>query len=153
MGIGWQRARTKSPILRVAKPRVYGCVPSCVWIVLSRLTLALQDAWSDLAPKHGSGDNFKQGDQWIRSELIKLPADRGKADGEFPGEGVIQPSIWESKDHPGHCHMMMRSSVGCVIQADSTDYGRTWGPAFRTSLPNNNSGLCVTALRDGRIVW
>ena len=97
----------------------------------------LQDAWSDTAPRPGPGDDFKQGDKWIRSDLIELPSDRGKADGSFPGEGVIQPGVWESRDKPGHCHMTMRSSVGCIIQADSTDYGRTWGPAYRTSLPNN----------------
>jgi hypothetical protein len=113
----------------------------------------LQDAWSDTAPRPGPGDDFKQGDKWIRSDLIELPSDRGKADGSFPGEGVIQPGVWESRDKPGHCHMTMRSSVGCIIQADSTDYGRTWGPAYRTSLPNNNSGHCVTILRDGRVVW
>ncbi|KAJ5378894.1 neuraminidase [Penicillium cosmopolitanum] len=111
------------------------------------------DAWSDVAPKPRPGDDFKQGEKWIRSDLIELPSDRGKADGSFPGEGVIQPGIWESKGKPGHCHMTMRSSVGCIIQADSTDYGRTWGPAYRTSLPNNNSGHCVTTLRDGRVVW
>lgn len=117
------------------------------------LIRSLQDSWADVALKPGPGDDFKQGDKWVRSKLIELPSDRGKSDGGFPGEGVIQPGIWESKDQPGHCHMMMRSSVGCVIQADSVDYGRTWGPAFRTSLPNNNSGLCITTLRDGRVVW
>ncbi|RYN58942.1 hypothetical protein AA0114_g1914 [Alternaria tenuissima] len=111
------------------------------------------DAWSDTAPRPGPGDDFKQGDKWIRSDPIELPSDRGKADGSFSGEGVIQPGVWESRDKPGHCHMTMRSSVGCIIQADSTDYGRTWGPAYRTSLPNNNSGHCVTILRDGRVVW
>lgn len=121
--------------------------------IVTRADPLLQDSWADVAPKPGPGDNFKQGDKWIRSKLIDLPADRGRRDGGFPGEGVIQPGTWESKDQPGHCHMTMRSSVGCIIQADSTDYGRTWGPAFRTSLPNNNSGHCVTTLRDGRVVW
>lgn len=113
----------------------------------------MQDCWSDIAPKPGPRDDFKQGDVWIRSKLIELPSDWGKAAGQFPGEGVIQPGVWESKHRPGFCHMTMRSGVGCIVQADWNDYGRTWGPAFRTSLPNNNSGHCVTTLRDGRVVW
>ncbi|KAF2447365.1 glycoside hydrolase family 33 protein [Karstenula rhodostoma CBS 690.94] len=79
---------------------------------------------------------------WIRSDPVELPSDRGKADRSFPGEGK-----------PGHCYMTMRSSVGCIIQADSTNYGRTWGPACRTSLPTNNSGHCVTTSRNGRVIY
>ena len=71
---------------------------------------------------------------------MDLPTDRGDPNGSFPGEGVIQPGLWESKDKPGHVHMTMRSSAGCIMRADSEDYGRTWSPAYRTMLPNNNWG-------------
>ena len=112
-----------------------------------------QDSFSDVAPKPGPGDKFKQGDVWIKSDLIKLPEDRGKPNGSFPGEGVIQPGVWESKKNPGQVHLTMRSSVGCLIQADSSNFGRTWTPAYRTAIPNNNSGHCMTVMRDGRVVW
>eukprot|EP00854_Cymbomonas_tetramitiformis_P010305 gene10305-12189_t len=61
--------------------------------------------------------------------------------------GVIQPTLWESA--PGKVHMMLRSSRGHkapVWRADSEDGGKTWGKVYRTTLPNNNSGLDVARL-------
>ncbi|AAW43695.1 hypothetical protein CNBE2920 [Cryptococcus deneoformans B-3501A] len=112
----------------------------------------LWDAFADIAPTPKEGDTFKQGERWVKAEFIKLPADRGVEGGSFPGEGIIQPSLWESADKPGHVHMMCRSSIGRIVRADSEDYGRTWTPGYATDLPNNNSGQCVTRLRDGRLV-
>ncbi len=37
-------------------------------------------------------------------------------------------------------------------RVDSTDYGKTWGEVYRTALPNNNSGLDVLMLDDGRLL-
>ena len=66
--------------------------------------------------------------------------------------GVIQPTLWEYA--PGRVKMLMRSTqrVGCVCASTSDDYGRTWSPVERTSIPNPNSGLDAVRLRDGRIV-
>ena len=66
--------------------------------------------------------------------------------------GVIQPTLWEYA--PGRVKMLMRSTrrVGCVCAATSDDYGRTWSPVERTSVPNPNSGLDAVRLTDGRIV-
>ena len=66
--------------------------------------------------------------------------------------GVIQPTLWEFA--PGRVKMLMRSTqrVGCVCASTSDDYGRTWSPVERTSIPNPNSGLDAVRLRDGRIV-
>ncbi|WRT69931.1 uncharacterized protein IL334_006922 [Kwoniella shivajii] len=112
----------------------------------------LWDAFADVAPRPHAMDNFKQGEKWIASKFIELPSDRGIESGSFPGEGIIQPSLWESKDQPGHVHMFCRSSIGRIVRADSTDFGRTWTPGYATNLPNNNSGQCVTRIRDGRLV-
>ncbi|WVQ81723.1 hypothetical protein IAT38_003848 [Cryptococcus sp. DSM 104549] len=112
----------------------------------------LWDAFFDIAPKPKEGDTFIQGEVWIRTPFVQLPADRGLESGSFPGEGVIQPSLWESKDKPGHVHAFMRSSVGRIVRADSEDYGRKWGAGYRTDLPNNNSGQCVARLPSGRLV-
>ncbi|MBI4978754.1 MAG: exo-alpha-sialidase [Spirochaetes bacterium] len=63
--------------------------------------------------------------------------------------GVIQPTLWESS--PGNIHMFMRSSTGYICRSDSNDNGRTWCVLYKTDLPNNNSGIDVTRLADGRL--
>ena len=68
---------------------------------------------------------------------------------ENKNEGMIQPTLWESSADPGHVFMMTRSMRGDrarVWRANSTDYGRTWNAPYKTSLPNNNSGLDVAKL-------
>lgn len=69
----------------------------------------------------------------------------------FPvtGKGVIQPALWQTTD--GHVHMLLRSTEGWVMRSDSMDGGKTWCPAYRTELPNNNSGLDAAQLPDGRL--
>ena len=68
----------------------------------------------------------------------------------FYGRGVIQPSLWQSAD--GSVHMLLRSSEGFVHRADSTDEGESWSAAYPLTLPNNNSGLDLVALADGRLL-
>mmetsp|Transcript_20318 Transcript_20318/g.48397 ORF Transcript_20318/g.48397 Transcript_20318/m.48397 type:complete len:136 (+) Transcript_20318:1256-1663(+) len=46
----------------------------------------------------------------------------------------------------------MRSDQGRVFRSDSGDGGRTWGRAYATKLPNNNSGLDVARLADGTLI-
>lgn len=65
----------------------------------------------------------------------------------FIGRGVIQPTLWESA--PEQVHMLMRSSEGAIYRSDSRDGGRTWSEAYRTELPNNNSGIDLARLQDG----
>ncbi len=64
-------------------------------------------------------------------------------------QGAIQPALWQSED--GHVHALMRSSEGCILRSDSAD-GVTWSPACATGLPNNNSGIDLVHLADGRIL-
>jgi predicted neuraminidase len=68
----------------------------------------------------------------------------------FVGHGIIQPALWEST--PGSVHMLLRSTAGAVYRSDSSDFGRTWSPAYRTALPNNNSGLDIARQADGALV-
>lgn len=84
------------------------------------------------------------GQSWRQSEFLKLNRD------SVPGEGVIQPALWESE--PGKVHMLLRSSAGVICRSDSEDYGRTWSPVYRTTLPNPNSGIDVTRLEDNTLV-
>ncbi len=68
----------------------------------------------------------------------------------FYGRGVIQPTLWESE--AGQVHMLLRSTEGLLYRADSSDYGQTWGKAYPTELPNNNSGIDVVKCMDGLLV-
>lgn len=68
---------------------------------------------------------------------------------ELTGEGIIQPTLWESA--PGQVHMLIRSSAGAVYRSDSDDYGKNWSPAYRTDLPNPNTGIDLAKLPDGTL--
>lgn len=68
----------------------------------------------------------------------------------FAWDGVIQPSLWESA--PGVVHALMRGTRGAVYRSDSHDAGRAWCAAYPTVLANNNSGLDLARLADGRLV-
>jgi len=81
------------------------------------------------------------GQTWEASPLLDRSA--------VTGLGIIQPSLWESA--PGQVHMLMRSTAGAIFRSDSLDNGRTWRPAYPTSLPNNNSGLDLAKLLDGTL--
>jgi len=65
------------------------------------------------------------------------------------GRGGIQPTLWEAPK--GHVHALLRTAAGRIARTDSTDYGRTWCPVYLTDLPNNNSGIDVVRLDDGRL--
>ncbi len=105
-----------------------------------------------------SGD---AGRTWQASPLIPLDNDRlaayqaGRAADLMPAEkptrmGVIQPALWESE--PGYVHMLLRSSFGRICRSDSEDGGRTWRAVYPTELPNNNSGIDLVRLPDGRLL-
>jgi predicted neuraminidase len=85
-----------------------------------------------------------QGRSWNTSGFLKL--DRNL----IPGEGVIQPALWESS--PGKVHMLLRSSAGSICRSDSEDFGKTWTPVYKTNLPNPNSGIDLTRLDNGTLV-
>ena len=67
----------------------------------------------------------------------------------FAWDGVIQPTLWESR--PGRIHALMRSTRGRIYRSDSTDYGRHWCPAYPIGLPNNNSGIDAVRLPNGAV--
>lgn len=84
------------------------------------------------------------GRSWQRSENVPVRRE------DFGGSGLIQPTLWQ--DEEGIVHMLMRSSEGAIYKSTSADGGRSWTMARRTSLPNNNCGIDVTRLEDGRLV-
>ena len=97
---------------------------------------------------------------WTKSEEVqiqnldyeniqKVKSNIAVSQQSFKGKGVIQPTLWESA--PGVVHMLMRSSEGRIYRSDSQDSGRTWSDAYATELPNNNSGIDVARLENGKL--
>ncbi|HEY9045569.1 MAG TPA: sialidase family protein, partial [Ohtaekwangia sp.] len=84
------------------------------------------------------------GKTWKATPFLELNRD------SIPGEGIIQPTLWESS--PGKVHMLLRSSAGVICRSDSKDYGKTWSPVYKTNLPNPNSGIDLTKLDNGTLV-
>ena len=78
-----------------------------------------------------------------------MPIKYDRNTGKPVGRGVIQPTLWE--DARG-VHALMRSSEERIYRSDSTDGGITWCPPYSTELPNNNSGIDLACLPDGRLV-
>lgn len=84
------------------------------------------------------------GATWRRSQDFSIDPNVVK------GDGAIQPTVWESA--PGKVHALMRTAAGFVARADSEDGGKTWTPLYKTDLPNNNSGIDLLKLDDGRLL-
>lgn len=99
--------------------------------------------WQESEPIMVEGIEY-HGEKTIDSSDIEV------SEQSFYGRGVIQPTLWESE--PGDVHMLLRSTEGLIYRADSTDYGQTWGKAYPTELPNNNSGIDVMKRQDGALV-
>lgn len=90
---------------------------------------------------------------WHKSKRVKteycapiLNYKNGNSRNKIP---MIQPTLWEDKD--GIIHMLTRTAVGKIYKSDSYDRGETWCEAYPTDLPNNNSGIDLTIVPDGRI--
>ena len=65
------------------------------------------------------------------------------------GKGMIQPTLWE--DERG-VHMLCRTTSSRIFRSDSVDGGHSWSLAYDTGIPNNNSGIDLAQLSDGRLV-
>lgn len=87
--------------------------------------------------------SYDKGSTWERSGFI--PRDRDS----FSGMGIIQPALWEDN---GILYLLARSTEGAIYFSRSNDSGKTWSKARRTNLPNNNCGLDIAKLSDGRLV-
>ena len=98
-----------------------------------------QGEWKPFADR--SEDNGKT---WVRSDDWAIDST------VITGKGAIQPTFWESA--PGQVHALMRTTGGMVGRADSKDDGHTWSAVRPTQLPNNNSGIDLVRLDDGRLL-
>lgn len=97
-----------------------------------------------------------EGANWEMSRLVPANHPNGTPESfiegapTVSGKGLIQPTLWESEK--GHVHMLIRSTGGSIYRSDSTDAGKTWSPAYRTYLPNNNSGIDLVKMNNGTLV-
>ena len=105
---------------------------------LAGASLERKDGWDVFVDRSEDG-----GLSWQASDLVARDREN------FPGDGVIQPTLWGSA--PGRVHMLVRSSCGWICRSDSQDFGRTWTPLYKTDSPNNNSGIDLARLSDGAL--
>ena len=90
------------------------------------------------------------GKNWKKSQIVpmdNIEINYDKHSGNMLG--MIQPTLWESQ--PGHVHMLLRSNNGFIYKSDSNDFGKTWSKAYKTDIPNNNSGIDLTKMSDGSL--
>ncbi|MBR3620183.1 MAG: exo-alpha-sialidase, partial [Clostridia bacterium] len=114
-----------------------------------------------LAPASGEKHGWKcfidisddKGATWKRSKYVKTESvfplfnkENGFSSNRIK---MIQPTLWESE--PGKVHMFTRTSAGRIYRSDSEDCGETWCEAYSTDLPNNNSGIDLVRITDGRL--
>jgi len=119
--------------------------PEPGWMVRNRPLVLPSGEW--LLPAYDERD-------WTSFALIS--DDQGKT--WKPGvrviapPGIIQPAIAPLAD--GRLLMLLRTGGpgGWVWQAISADGGQTWSQATPTRVPNNNSGLDMIRLGDGRLL-
>ncbi len=90
--------------------------------------------------------SFDGGKTWLPSKPVEYKYDDVLAESYRTANlnGIIQPTLWADGDG---VHMLMRSTWRAVYRSDSSD-GLNWSPAYRTDIPNNNSGICA-AYKDG----
>jgi predicted neuraminidase len=119
------------------------------WAAPASIEGQVWDAFVDLSADEGK--------TWTMSSLVPVlhpgrEAEGGAAKGlqSVRGKGIIQPALWESQ--PDYVHMLLRSTAGFIYRSDSTDGGRTWAPAYRTYLPNNNSGIDLVRMDNGTLL-
>ena len=120
--------------------------------ILAPASIETPETWNAFVDISDDG-----GDSFRPSPFVPLwragedkPATDGPEPMEIHGKGVIQPTLWQSDD--GAVHMLLRSTEGYILRSDSFDQGESWRPAYATALANNNSGIDLTRLADGRIV-
>lgn len=80
---------------------------------------------------------------WEKTDFVERPKRYGKT------VGMIQPTLWESE--PDNVHMLVRTNRRYIYRSDSADGGKTWCPAYKTGLFNNNSGIDIAKTHDGRL--
>lgn len=88
------------------------------------------------------------GRTWVRSEDLAITEELLEKHNDTAGYGIIQPTVWEG---PTGVHALLRSTEGKIYRTDSVDFVR-WCKPYAIEMPNNNSGIDVAKLSDGRLI-
>jgi predicted neuraminidase len=83
---------------------------------------------------------------------IADPKLRQKQIDERDFKGIIQPTVVSLGGQHLRLYARSLSRAAKIVVADSHDGGQTWSKTRFLQVPNNNSGLDVVVLRDGRVV-
>ena len=135
--------RNKPIRLKCGRILAGGSTEHGIWQAFADISDDEGATWRKSTPVVIENLQYKQGEKTAESDIAVSAQ-------SFYGRGVIQPSLWQSVD--GSVHMLLRSSEGFVFRADSEDEGESWSAAYALSLPNNNSGLDLVRLQDGRLL-
>ena len=92
--------------------------------------------------------SYDDGKTFVRGRDLCVPKGTLDKYESLKNKGIIQPTLWQSNDG---VHALMRSSEGVIYRTDSLD-GLNWCDPYPTTFPNNNSGIDLVKLLDGRIV-
>ena len=117
--------------------RIQGGASSLVRLDSGRLVLPLQscdEVW--VAGENQAGETWVSDDgghNWSQSNKICLPL-----------RGAMEPSIAQRAD--GSLLMSLRTQIGAVFLADSTDEGATWSRAYTSGLRSPESCTCLRRL-------
>lgn len=87
------------------------------------------------------------GRTWVRSEDLCITDEIREKYDDLTEHGIIQPTVWESAEG---VHALMRSTEGKIYRTDSKDFVN-WCKPYAINMPNNNSGIDVAQLPDGRL--
>lgn len=83
---------------------------------------------------------------------IADPELRAKQIDERDFKGIIQPTVVSLGGQHLRLYARSLSRAAKIMVADSQDGGLTWSKTRFLQVPNNNSGLDVVVLKDGRVV-
>ncbi len=115
------------------------CIQLSDGTIIAPASVETKDNWVCFADISKNG-----GLSWTKGDYIEYNSE------SFQGLGLIQPTFWEDDDRI--VHVLMRSTEGAIYKSKSCDGGASWDVAKRTTLPNNNCGIDLTRLSDGRLV-
>lgn len=139
------RGPVRSKLLRMASGRLLApcSTENGIWTAYADRSEDNGITWERSSPIRIRG-LYDDGSRTAESSTIAV------SEQSFFGRGVIQPTLWEAP--AGHTHMLLRSTEGYIYRSDSADGGIHWTDPVALPLPNNNSGIDLAQLPDGRLL-
>lgn len=107
--------------------------------------------WTRIGPLTISKTQDAAAKPWPEPDF-NSPELRKKDKGPRKYSGIIQPSVISMGGKHLRFYARSKSLASEVVVSDSNDLGLTWSTPRFIDVPNNNSGLDVVRLKDGRVV-